>query len=146
MHSQETNSQLNDQYTWDYDAVLKTADGRDVVIQFNTMSASIYPIRNRILIPPENEPFVAKYISGFERNILIMSDESAYGKRIIVDQDRAPVEKAAGQYAVSPTNPAFIKEYRAALHAFITKHRNDANPDIIEDYERELNRLDQPQN
>jgi hypothetical protein len=59
-----------------------------------------------------------------------MSDESDYGKRIIVDQDRAPVEKAAGQYAVSPTNPAFIKEYRAALQAFITKHRNDADPDL----------------
>jgi hypothetical protein len=28
VHSQETNSQLNDQYIWDYDAVLKTADGR----------------------------------------------------------------------------------------------------------------------
>jgi hypothetical protein len=65
VHSQETNSQLNDQYIWDYDAVLKTADGRDVVIRFNTMSASIYPIRNRILIPPENEPFVAKYIDSF---------------------------------------------------------------------------------
>jgi hypothetical protein len=37
------------------------------------MSASIYPIRNRILIPPENEPFVAKYIPGFERNIVIMN-------------------------------------------------------------------------
>jgi len=49
------------------------------------MSASIYPIRNRILIPPENEPFVAKNIPGFERNIVIMSDESDYGKRIIVD-------------------------------------------------------------
>jgi hypothetical protein len=65
VHSQETNSQLNDQYIWDYDAVLKTADGRDVVIRFNTMSASIYP--NRIVIPPENEPFVAKYIDSFRR-------------------------------------------------------------------------------
>ena len=137
VHSQETNSRLNDQYIWDHDAVLKTADVRDVVLQFNTMSASIYPIRNRILIPPENEPFVAKYIPGFERNIVIMSDESDYGKRIIVDQDRAPVEKAAGQYAVSPTNPAFIKEYRAAPQAFIAKHRNDADPDVIQDYERE---------
>jgi hypothetical protein len=146
VHSQETNSQLNDQYIWNHDAVLKTADRRDVVIQFNTMSASIYPIRNRILIPPDNEPFVAKYIPGFERNIVIMSDESAYGKRILIDQGRAPIEKAAGQYAVSPSNPAFIKEYRAALEAFIAKHRNDADPDIIQDYERELNKLDQPQN
>jgi hypothetical protein len=65
---------------------------------------------------------------------VIMSDESDYGKRIIVDEDRAPVDKAAGQYAVSPTNQAFIKEYRTALQAFISKHRNDADPDIIQDY------------
>jgi len=110
------------------------------------MSASIYPIRNRILILPENEPFVAKYIPGFERNIVIMSDESDYGKRIIVDQDRAPVAKAAGQYAVNPTNPAFIKEYGAALQAFIAKHRNEADPDVIQNYERELNKLSQAQN
>ncbi len=50
------------------------------------------------------------------------------------------------QYAVSPTNPAFIKEYRAALQAFIAKHRNDADPDVIQDYERELNKLSQAQN
>jgi hypothetical protein len=63
LHSQQSDSQLNDQYIWNYDGVLKTADGRDIVIQFDTMSASIYPIRNRILIPPENEPFVAAILS-----------------------------------------------------------------------------------
>jgi hypothetical protein len=77
---------------------------------------------------------------------VIMSDESDYGKRITVDEDRAPVDKAAGQYAVSPTNQAFIKEYRTALQAFISKHRNDADPDIIQDYERELNQLPPAQN
>ncbi len=85
--------------------------------------------------------FVAKYIPGFERNIVIMSDESEYGKRIIVDDDRGPVEKAAGQYAVSATNPAFIKEYRDALQTFIAKHRSDADPDLIQDYEQQLERL-----
>jgi len=141
VHSRETDSQLNDKNIWEYDAVLKTPDGHDVPLQFNTMSAAIYPIRNAILIPPENEMFVAKYIPGFERNIVIMSDESDYGKRIIVDDDRGPVEKAAGQYAVSPTNPAFIKEYRDALQAFIAKHRGDADPDLIQDYEQQLERL-----
>jgi len=141
VHSRETDSQLNDKNNWEYDAVLKTADGHDVPLQFNTMSAAINPIRNAILIPPENEMFVAKYIPGFERNIVIMSDESDYGKRIIVDDDRGPVEKAAGQYAVSPTNPAFIKEYRDALEAFIAKHRSDADPDLIQDYEQQLERL-----
>jgi hypothetical protein len=141
VHSRETDSQLNDKNIWEYDAVLKTPDGHDVPLQFNTMSAAIYPIRNAILIPPENEMFVAKYIPGFERNIVIMSDESDYGKRIIVDDDRGPVEKAAGQYAVSPANPSFIKEYRDALQAFIAKHYNDADPDLIQDYEEQLERL-----
>jgi hypothetical protein len=141
VHQRETNIQLNDQYIWEYDAVLKTADNRDVAVHFDTMSASIYPIRNEILIPPENEVFMVKYIPGFERNIVILSDESDYGKRLIIDQDKGPVEKAAGQYGVSPGNPAFIKEYRAALATFITKHRNDADPDLIEGYQRELEQL-----
>ncbi len=55
VHSRETDSQLNDKNIWEYDAVLKTADGHDVPLQFNTMSAAIYPIRNAILIPPEND-------------------------------------------------------------------------------------------
>src|SRR5258708_28417385 len=67
VHSRETDSQLNDKNIWEYNAVLKTADVHDVPLQFNTMSAAIYPIRNAILIPPENEMFVAKYIPGFER-------------------------------------------------------------------------------
>lgn len=141
VHERETNVQLNDQYIWEYDAVLKTADNRDVAVHFNTMTASIYPIRNEILVPPANEVFIMKYIPGFERNIVIMSDESGHGKQLIIDQDKSPVEKAAGQYAISPKNPAFIKEYRDALKTFITKHRNDADPDLIEGYERELDQL-----
>src|SRR5688500_10170976 len=48
VQSEQTNSTLNDQYIWEYHAVMKTADGRDVKITFDTMSASIYPIRNAI--------------------------------------------------------------------------------------------------
>jgi hypothetical protein len=142
----ETSSQLNDQYIWDYDAILKTADGRDVVTQFDTMSASIYPIRNEILIPPKGEIFVAKYIPGFERNIAIMSDLSDYGKRRLIEQERVPVEKAAARYAASPANPAFVKEYRDALQAFIARHQDDADPDMIRDDEQMLDSLPPPQN
>ena len=142
VHKQETNVMLNESYIWDYDAVLKTADGRDVALQFSTTSVAIYPIRNEILIPPENDPFIVKYVPGFERNIVIMCDESNYGKRRKIERDRAPVEKAAGQYAVSPTNQAFIKEYRAALQAFLRKHRDDADPDLILEYEERLNSLE----
>ena len=143
VHKQETNEMLNESYIWDYDAVLKTADGRDLALQFSTISVAIYPIRNEILIPPEDDPFIVKYIPGFERNIVIMCDESSYGKRRKIERDRAPVEKAAGQYAVSPTNQAFIKEYRAALQAFLRKHRDDADPDLILEYEERLNSLEQ---
>jgi hypothetical protein len=104
---------------------------------------AIYPIRNEILIPTESDPFIVKYIPGFERNIVIMCDESNYGKRRKIERDRAPVEKAAGQYAVSPTDPAFTNEYRAALQAFLRRHRDDADPDLIDDYRQELNKLGQ---
>ncbi len=146
VHSEETNSQLNDRYIWAYDAVVKTADGQDVTTSFDTMSASISPIRNAILIPPEGETFVVKYIPGFERNIVIMSDLSDYGKRRLINADRQPVAKAAAQYAVSPGNRAFIGEYRDALRAFITKHRNDADPDLISDYTQKLRELDRSGN
>jgi hypothetical protein len=86
VHKQETNEMLNESYIWDYDAVLKTAKGRDVTLQFSTTSVAIYPIRNEILIPPEREPFIVKYIPGFESNIVIMCDESPYGE---TTQDRA---------------------------------------------------------
>lgn len=140
-HSRETNSTLNDQPIWAYDAVLKTADGRDVVTRFNTMTASIYPIRNTILIPPEGEVFAVKYLPGFPRNLVIMSDQSAYGKAYVVGQDRGPVDKAANQFAVSPGNPAFIAEYRAALTTFLARHRHDADPGLVQDYQARLDAL-----
>ncbi len=122
---------------------MKTVDGRDLAIQFSTTSVAIYPIRNEILIPPENDPFIVKYIPGCEGNIVIMCEESNYGKRRKTEQDQAPVEKAAGQYAISPTNSEFIKEYRSALQTFLDKHHNDADPDLVEEYEQELNKLSQ---
>src|SRR5688572_19699983 len=97
VQSEQTNSTLNDQYIWEYHAVMKTADGRDVKITFDTMSASIYPIRNLILIPPEGETFFVKYIPGLERNVVIMSDESDYGKNRLIGEARRPVDKAAAQ-------------------------------------------------
>jgi hypothetical protein len=38
------------------------------------------------------------------------------------------------------------RKRRQGLQAFIAKHRYDADPDIIQDYEQELNRLGQAQN
>ena len=140
-HAEETSSTLNDQNIWAYDVVLKTADGRDVVGQFDSMSASIYPITNAILIPPEGERFAVKYIPGFPRNFVIMRDLSPYGRKYVIGQDRAPVEKAAAQYAASPHNAAFIAEYRDALTGFLAKHRNDADPGLVRDYQERSNAL-----
>ena len=137
-HETETNSMLNDHNIWQYDAVLKTADNRDIVTTFDDMSASIYPIRNAILIPPQAQPFAVKYVPGYPRNFVILSDQSTYGKQRLIQQDLQPVEKAAAQLAVSPNNPAFIAEYRSALKTFIATHRNDADPAIINDCEQKL--------
>ncbi|MFE0556945.1 hypothetical protein ACFW1P_13575 [Paenibacillus sp. NPDC058910] len=87
--------------------------------------------RNAILIPPKGEVFVAKYVPGFEGNILIMSDKSDYGKKWVLNKDLKPVAKAEAQLATSPTNPTFISEYRLALQAFIEKHRDGPDPDLI---------------
>lgn len=142
--SEETSSTLNDQSVWAYDAVLKTADGRDVVVQFDTMSASIYPITNTIFIPPQGERFVVRYIPGFPRNFAIMRDLSPYGKKYLIGEDRRPVEKAAAQFAASPENPAFVAEYRDALTTFINKHRNDTDPALIRNYQAQLDALQGP--
>lgn len=144
VHSEQTSSTLNDAYIWDYDAVLKTADGQDVSFSFDTMTASIYPIRNEILIPPEGEVFTVKYVPGFPRNVVILSDQSAYGRERQIAQDMEPVEKAEAQLAFSPANTRFIEEYRQALRTFIAAHRADADPGLIEVYQEKLEALPPP--
>ncbi|MBO9694725.1 MAG: hypothetical protein J7499_00840 [Sphingopyxis sp.] len=142
--SEETSSTLNDQSIWAYDAVIRTADGRDVVTRFDTMSASIYPITNTIFIPPQGERFAVRYIPGFPRNFVIMRDLSPYGKSYLIDEDRRPVEKAAAQFAASPDNRAFVAEYRDALMTFIDRHRGDADPALIRNYRAQLDALQGP--
>ncbi|RXS97132.1 hypothetical protein [Silvibacterium dinghuense] len=143
-HEEQTNSTLNDQYIWAYDGVLRTADGRDVKISFDTMSASLYPPRNEIDIPPEGERFVVKYIPGFERNVAIMRDESAFGIRLIVEKASQDVEGAANQLAASPGNHEFQQEYRQALVQFLNRYANQADPALVTHYRAELQALDHP--
>ena len=141
IHAEETNSQLNDQNIWAYDVVMKTADGRDIKTGFDTMSASLYPVRNAIDIPPTGERFVVKYIPGYERNIAIMRDESPFGKRLLIAEARVPVDRAAAQLAASPDNDAFKQEYREALLLFLARHQEDAEPGLIAHYREELDAL-----
>ena len=90
---------------------MKTADGKDIVTNFSTTTASIYPIRNEIIIPPRGERFVVKYIPGFEKNIVIMSDESTYGIQRKIAENLRPLQKAQGQYNANTNNESFRKEY-----------------------------------
>jgi hypothetical protein len=140
-HEEETSSQLNDSNIWEYDAVVRTADGRDVKTGFDTMSASLYPPRNAIQIPPKGERFVVKYIPGFERNIAILRDESSFGKRLLVQEALKPVERAAAQVEASPDNAEFRREYREAIEKFLAGHADNAPPDLIARYRNELQRI-----
>ena len=142
-HAEETNSTLNDQPIWAFDGVMQTSDGLDVKIGFDTMSASLYPVRNQIDLPPVGERFVVKYIPGFERNVAIMRDESPFGKRIIVAEARGPIDRAANQLAVSPNNESFKQEYREALEHFLTQYSTDAPPSLVEHYRAQLRALEQ---
>lgn len=137
-NAEETSSQLNDQNVWRYDAVMTTAEGRDVKTGFDTMSISLYPPRNEINVPPTGERFVVKYVPGFERNIALMRDESAFGQRLLVQAARGPVEKARNQLKASPDNPEFVAEYRAALGAFLKDYGPGAPKGVVEEYRREL--------
>ncbi|HEY0683403.1 MAG TPA: hypothetical protein VGD45_13805 [Steroidobacter sp.] len=140
-HEEETNSQLNDANIWEYDAVVRTADGHDVKTSFDTMSASLYPPRNAIQLPPKGERFVVKYIPGFERNVAILRDESGYGKRLLLQEALEPVERAAAQVEASPDNPDFHREYRETIEKFLDRHAGDAPSEMVNHYRSELRRL-----
>lgn len=138
VHAEETSSTLNDSPIWYYEAVVRTADGHDVETSFDTMSASIYPWRNEILIPPEGERFAVKYVPGYPRNIAIMVDQSRYGRKRQVADDREPVETAAAKLAASPGNARFRAQYRAALIAFLAQHGADADAAVVAEYRTKL--------
>lgn len=138
VHSEETSSTLNDNNIWYYEAVVRTADGRDVETSFDTMTAALYPWRNEILIPPDGERFVVKYVPGYPRNIAIMVDQSPYGHQRRIGQDREPVETAEAKLAASPDNRQFRDDLRRELTAFIARHGADADPTLLADYRARL--------
>jgi len=138
VHAEETSSTLNDSPIWYYEAVVRTADGQDVETSFDTMSASIYPWRNEILIPPEGERFAVKYVPGYPRNIAILIDQSPYGRKHQIGHDREPVETAAAKLAASPGNAQFRAQYRAALITFLAQHGADADAAVVADYRARL--------
>ncbi|MCX2485037.1 hypothetical protein [Pedobacter sp. MR2016-24] len=122
--AEETSSMMNEQYIWEYSLLMKTAEGKSVETQFTTSNVAIYPIRNNILIPAEKQPFVIRYIPGFEKNIVIMSDKSDYGKRRINYDHLKVVEKEKTKYDFSPENAEFRKRYIAAMQDYINNPEN----------------------
>ncbi|MGU3575134.1 hypothetical protein ACLBWZ_06370 [Brucellaceae bacterium C25G] len=115
---------LNEQRVYEYDVLLRTADNQDIITQFDDMTASIWPPRNLILLPTVNDPFVVKYIPGFPRNIAIMSDQSAYGKRWLLNDARRPVERARNLHHASLSNVKFAEDYRRILQAFLNQYED----------------------
>lgn len=137
-HEEQTNSTLNDNYIWDYDALVKTQDGKDVITGFSTMSAAIYPIRNTILIPPMGEPFMVKFIPGYEKNFVILSDESLYGKMRAIYERKEPVEKARRMFEASPANEEFKQAYLKAMQTFVEDPANAPDSSGIQYYKAML--------
>lgn len=140
--SQQTNSTLNDQYIYDYDVLVKTADGQDILTGFSTMSAAIYPVRNSILIPNVNEPFLVKYIPGYEKNIVILSDESNYGIARKMMENQQEVQKASIQYQASPQNKSFKSEYLQVLKKYVADSNNVSDPGVINNYKVIIQQLE----
>ena len=141
--AEETNSTLNEQYIWRYEAVLRTAEGRDVEVVFHTNTASLWPLENAIRIPARDQPFVVKYTPGFPRNFVILTNESPHGIAQARASARERVEVAARKLHFSPGNADFRADYRRELEAWLRDHGNDPQQQSdAQRYRAELDALD----
>ncbi|WP_415326541.1 hypothetical protein [Chryseobacterium sp. MMS23-Vi53] len=131
----ETNSTLNEQYIHDYEAIVKKQDGKYISTFFSTMTAAIYPIENAIRIPQVDKPFPIKFISGYEKNIVILYNKSDEGKNLLKYQKLAPINAAQIKYNADPTNQEFIREYKSALQDYLKEYDDP-------DYEMKIKQLE----
>lgn len=127
----ETNSTLNERYIHDYEAIVKKLDGQYITTFFSTTTATIYPIENAIRIPQTGIAFPVKYIPGYEKNIVILYNQSEEGKMMEKYEKRKPIDAAKIKYEADKTNPEFIKEYISALEDYLKLYDND-------DYQKQL--------
>nr|WP_315033519.1 hypothetical protein [uncultured Chryseobacterium sp.] len=134
----ETNSTLNDMYIHDYEAVVKKQDGKYISTFFSTTSATIYPIENTIRIPQMEISFPVKYIPGYEKNIVILYDESEEGKAVIKYSKLAPVNSARIKYEADRTNKVFIAEYIKALEDYTKSYDEESYKIKLEELKKEL--------
>lgn len=137
----ETNSTLNDQYIHDYEAIVKKQDGKYIDTFFSTTTASIYPIENAIRIPQVDQPFPVKYIPGYEKNIVILYEQSDEGKMQNKYEKEAPIHKAKIKYEADRTNKEFIKEYISALENYTESYNDENYKTKTEELKKELNQL-----
>ncbi|WP_347219282.1 hypothetical protein [Chryseobacterium sp.] len=137
----ETNSTLNDMYIHDYEAVVKKQDGKYVSTFFSTTSATIYPIENTIRIPKMEISFPVKYIPGYEKNIVILYNESEEGKAVLKYSKLAPVNSARIKYEADRTNKEFISEYIQALENYTASYDEESYKRKLEELKEEFKQL-----
>lgn len=141
--AEETNSTLNEQYIWRYEAVLRTAEGRDVEVVFHTNTAAMWPLENTIRIPAQDQPFVVKYTPGFPRNFVILTNESPHGIAQARASARERVEVAARKLHFSPGNADFRADYRRELQTWLRDQGDDPQQQTdAQRYRAELDALD----
>lgn len=136
----ETNSTLNESYIHDYEAIVKKQDGKYTTTFFSTTTAAIYPIRNSIRIPSQKD-LPIKYIPGYEKNIVILYDQSREGKILLENEKLAPVNSAKIKYEADKTNKEFIEEYISALEDYTNSYDNESSRLKIEELRKELRQL-----
>ncbi|KMQ67415.1 hypothetical protein ACM39_13315 [Chryseobacterium sp. FH2] len=135
----ETNSTLNDQYIHDYEAIVKKEDGKYVNTTFSTTTAAIYPIENAIRIPQAEQSFPVKYIPGYEKNIVILYNQSEAGKMLLKYEKQVPINKARIKYEADKTNKEFIEEYISALENYVKSYNDQPDYKLkIKELKKEL--------
>ncbi|MBB6329463.1 hypothetical protein HNP24_000413 [Chryseobacterium sediminis] len=136
----ETNSTLNDMYIHDYEAIVKKQDGKYTTTFFSTTTAAIYPIRNSIRIPGDKD-IPVKYIPGYEKNIVILYDQSREGKILLQYEKLAPVNSAKTKYEADKTNKEFVEEYISALEEYVKDYDDETYKVKIKELQLELKQL-----
>ncbi|PWN66359.1 hypothetical protein [Chryseobacterium oncorhynchi] len=136
----ETNSTLNESYIHDYEAIVKKQDGKYTTTFFSTTTAAIYPIRNSIRIPSQKD-LPIKYIPGYEKNIVILYDQSREGKILLENEKLAPVNSAKIKYEADKSNKEFIEEYISALEDYTNSYNDESSRLKIEELRKELRQL-----
>ncbi|MEJ5051698.1 hypothetical protein WH221_17850 [Chryseobacterium culicis] len=136
----ETNSTLNDMYIHDYEAIVKKQDGKYVTTFFSTTSAAIYPISNSIRIPDDKD-IPVKYIPGYEKNIVILYDQSREGQILLQYEKQAPVNSAKTKYEADKTNKEFIEEYISAMENYLEYYNDETYKEKVKELKQELKQL-----